>query len=403
MFQRYIRASIQEALLDTSVILITGARRTGKSTLAETITDQIFTFDDASLREAAINDPEGFILGLMQQHTNQLLVLDEVQLVPDIFRAIKKIVDEHKNPGMFLLTGSANLLNWEKMPESMVGRAEYTHLYPLSLGEISQQQSGWVDQLFAGTSVSTAFTAEASPSVCEQHIYRGGYPQAFAREQDSRRHKWFQSYLSGVIERDIRLLGDVQHPLQLFKILQLVALRCGSTINQVNLAMDAGLSRPTLIKYLGYLELTFLIEQLPPWYRNLNKRLVKTPKIYLNDSGLLNYLIQLNGQAMGSVIEQYVFSELKKLISFSHTQPLLYFYRTQNGVEVDFILENRAGKIIGIEVKSAHQVSNNDFKGLRSLRGDVGDDFIAGIIFYRGKELVSFGNLMYAVPINRIL
>ena len=410
--------AIEAAIMDTPVILLTGARQSGKSTLARQFSKYAWTFDDFATCQSAKENPEGFIQNLIATHPNSLCILDEVQLVPEIFRAIKKHVDQHKRPGMFILTGSANLLSWEKMPDSLVGRIEYIQLYPLSLREVAQPAMqtrdqvcdghNWIDALFTGSALEDAFSCSVDKTIVDAFMVSGGFPEAYFRKTTDRRLRWLETYIHGMLQKDARDLGGIERPAELFKMLSLLANRCGSTLNHTDLAQLLGISRPTCIKYLMYLELLYLCHTLRPWHRNINKRLVKSPKVFLADSGLLQFFLGKDtqnaaGTAIGALVETYVFCELQKQLSFTNTRANMFFYRTAEGQEIDFILEDLRGKLIAIEVKASHSVSLKDFKWIKSFKAEVENDFIAGIVFYRGDHILSFGDKLYAVPLTYLI
>lgn len=396
---RLLQLRIEKTLKDTPVLLITGPRQCGKSTLARQFSRHHITLDDYSLLDSLQAEPELFLRSQLTQCEDEPFIIDEAQLAPEMFRTLKKIVDDSKSPGMMILTGSANILAWEKMPDSLVGRIESIELSPLSMAEISEKRSRWMDILFQGGTIMDAFV-DAVPQKEYLHLlHSGGFPEAVKRTDSQRREDWIRNYVNGLIERDARNLGNIESPSQLYKIIQLIAHQIGSTVNQTHLAQQVGISRPTLSKYLEYLTLLYLVTALQPWHRNCIKRLVKTPKFYLNDTGVLGHF-RHGSDVLGPLVEQHVFCELKKQIEFSRTRPSLFFYRTSEGEEIDFILESRQGDIIGLEVKSAHQVSRSYFKNLISFQKDYEGQMLMGIVLYQGDTLLPFGHNLWAVPMR---
>jgi len=400
-YPRFCRQAIQESLQDTPITIVTGARQTGKSTLVSTVSKSTFTLDDWSTLNSAKSDPEGFIQGLLKNPWP--VVLDEVQHAPELFLPLKKTVDQNRQPGMFLLTGSANLLNWAQLPDSLAGRVEYISLYPLSLAEIIGHQTNWIDRLFGEEVHEALFPHPSNPplGLVEQIMKKGGYPEAFRREQPSRREAWYASYVKTVLERDILTLDTVENPLNVYQLMVHLAISAGSLLNFSNLALKLQISLPTVRKYVHLLELLCLCHKLQPWHKNLGKRLIKTPKIYFNDTGILQNLFPLNTEAhRGLLMEHFMFNELQKQISWSQTKPHLYFWRTSNGREIDFILEDKLGRLVGMEIKASATVADSDFSHLKALQEDTPQKFLAGYVVYKGENFLSFGHNLYAVPVT---
>lgn len=398
-------APLLEALSDTPVVLLHGARQSGKSTLAKWVAakarpSRYLTLDDASVLSAARSDPEGFLGGL-----DGPIVLDEVQRAPDLFLAMKAEVDRHRRPGRFLLTGSANVMLLPRIADSLAGRMEILTLWPFSQVELAGGQDNFVDRMFAGK-------APASGGGCPDLISRillGGYPAVHARPTDARRRAWLGSYLTTILQRDVRDLANIDSLGSLTRLLALLASRVGSTVNFADLSRDAAIPQTTLKRYWYLLEATFLIQTSPPWSANIGKRLVKSPKLYLTDTGLIAYLLGLDERRLdddrtilGPLLENFVVMELHKQIGWSRTRPKLLHFRIHAGPEVDVVLEDAAGRLVGIEVKAAASLSADDFKGLRALAEIVGRRFHRGIALYTGRESVPFGSQFHALPINSL-
>lgn len=402
-YPRFCRNVIQEALKDTPAVILTGGRQTGKSTLISTFNaPTALTFDDWATRQSAASDPEGFIQSISGQSFP--VAIDEVQMVPEIFLPIKKAIDAKRQPGMFLLTGSANLLHWPQLPDSLAGRVEYTTLYPLSLSEILNHKPHWIDDIFDNpTSKPSDILHSAPHNQVENIITHGGYPEAFRRDALNRREAWLEAYVKTLIERDIRDLETIENPFILYQLMTHIALNVGSLVNFSNTALKLQISVPTVQKYMRLLSLLYLCSELPAWHKSLGKRLVKTPKLYLSDTGLLQYFTHSSSpENRGVLTEHFVFNELQKQISWSKTKPHLYFWRTSNGREVDFLLEDRRGQVVGIEVKSSVSASLSDFANLKALQADILEQFLIGLVFYKGDKILPFGPKLYAVPLSMI-
>jgi predicted AAA+ superfamily ATPase len=410
VYPRFVSAGIEQALADTPCVLLTGPRQSGKTTLIEKwgTPSMSVSFDDWSVLHQARNDPEGFVTQLAARNPGQLVVMDEIQYVPELFLPIKRMIDQQRRAGMFLITGSANLLSWSKTPDSLAGRIEYLNLYPLSLLEIRGKNISWIDRFFDGNEIDFQMDVESfkcSQEEIEVFTVKGGFPDAFKRDDFHRRSKWFDAYLKSLLEKDIHDLSGIEQPLLLHNLLKHMAYRCGSTVNMTDLATKLQSTVITIKKYLALLQMMFLICPLPSWHRNLGKRLVKSSKIYLIDPGLLSHILGLDPSdpsIRGMLLEQLVFNELQKQLSWNEKGLKLYYWRTTDGKEVDFVVENRKGQIIGIEVKAKTTLTPSDWSSLKILESQVGNDFMKGIVIYNGKNSISLSRKIMAVPLSRL-
>jgi hypothetical protein len=408
-YPRFVRSAIEQALADTPCVLLTGPRQAGKTTLIKSWGTPInVSFDDWSILHQAKNDPEGFIGRLIARSPAQLVVMDEIQHVPELFLPIKRTIDQNRRAGMFLITGSANLLSWSKTPDSLAGRIEYLNLYPLSLLEIKGRNPSWIDPLFDGNEHTFPMNTPALRLQQEEidgFIVKGGFPDAFKRDNFHRRSKWFEAYLKSLLEKDIYDLSGIEQPLLLHNLLKHVAYRCGSTVNTTDLATKLQSTVITIKKYLALLQMMFLICPLPSWHRNLGKRLVKSSKIYLIDSGLLSHILSpdLSDPTMrGILFEQLIFNELHKQLSWNEKNLKLYYWRTTDGKEVDFVVENRKGQIVGIEVKAKTTITPSDWSSLKLLESQTGEDFVKGIVVYNGENIIPLSQRIWAVPLSQL-
>ena len=406
MYTRHISSLLIDALADTPVVLLNGARQTGKSTLAQALaasnTYRYLTLDDHVVLAAVKNDPAGFVAGLSGP-----VIIDEVQRAPEIFLPIKAEVDRDRKPGRFLLTGSANVLLLPRIADSLAGRMQVLSLWPLSSAEMADSPLfNRADWLFDGN-----IQAWAMP-VCEreqliQTLLGGGFPEAVGRATQRRRAAWFESYLQAILQRDVRDLANVEQLTEIPNLLQLLALRSAGLLNFAEISRTSRLSQTTLKRYFSLLEMLFLVVRLPSWERNRAKRMVKAPKVFLPDSGLLAHLAGVTEEALisgaglpGGLVETYVLGELLKHLAFSEKGLSLSHYRTQTNIEIDFVLENRLGKLTGIEVKASSSVDGKDFKALRYLKEIEPQSFQRGIVLYTGREMVAFAVDMFAVPLS---
>lgn len=405
MYARALSSKLCDALGDTPVVFLAGARQTGKSTLVQTLEGGIDfrTFDDLGTLSSAKADPEGFVASLGER-----AVLDEVQRAPELLLPIKASVDRNRRAGRFVLTGSANILTLPKVSESLAGRMEVLTLWPLAQAEMEGKYPAFVDACFGG-GVQHLQPARLDREELMERTLCGGYPEVTTRRSPEARTRWFEAYLTTLIQRDVRDLAAIEGVAHLPRLLQSVATRAGSPMNIADLGRSLGLNQVTLKRYLILLETLFLLVQLPPWFENLGKRLAKTPKLYFNDSGLLAHLLGLDRDGMvrnpstwGPVLENFVVMELVKMAAWSKARPSLFHMRTSTGLEVDLVMENRRRELVGLEVKAASTVSEGDFKALRLFRDSVGERLKCGVVLYAGREVLPFGSGLWAVPLQAL-
>lgn len=406
MYPRHIAPLLSDALADTPVVLLNGARQTGKSTLAQFYSVQqgyrYLTLDDPAVLAAATDDPAGLVAGLADR-----VILDEVQRAPGLFLAIKAAVDRDRQAGRFLLTGSANVLLLPAVADSLAGRMEVLSLWPLSSAElVGSAALNLADWLFDG-SIDAMAIEPCDREALAARLITGGFPEVVSRSSHARRSAWFDSYLQAVLQRDVRDLANLEQLTQLPSLLHLLATRSGTLLNFSELSRSSGLTQTTLKRYFALLEMLFLVRRLPAWERNPSKRLVKAAKLFLPDTGLLAHLTHVSPAGLmaapglpGAVVETFVLTELLKHLAFSHRGLSLWHYRTQSDIEVDFVLEDRLGRITGIEVKASSTVDGKDFKGLRHLKETEPQAFLRGVVLYGGRELVPFGADLFAVPLS---
>ena len=351
---------------------------------------------------AAKNDPAGFIAAL-----NVPVAIDEIQRAPELFLDIKAAVDRDRAPGRFLLTGSANILLLPELADSLAGRVQVLALWPLSSAEqASHALQNRADALFDGELSAQPFPAYSRADLTTT-LLQGGFPEAAARHTARRRASWFESYLDTILQRDVRDLARLEQLSELPNLLQILATRSATLLNFAELSRSSGLTQTTLKRYFSLLETLFLVVRIPAWAHNPGKRLVKAPKVFLPDSGMLAWLSDMSPDKLqtlpglpGALVETYVATELLKHLAFSQRGLSLWHYRTQADTEVDFVLEDRQGRITGIEVKAGASVDGSSFKGLRHLQDTESERFQRGIVFYGGRDLVAFSPQLLAVPLS---
>lgn len=408
LYSRRAYDDVLAALADTRVVVLNGARQTGKSTLARLVADgergaEVRYLDDAAVRAAAHADPAAFV-----RHDG-LLVLDEVQRVPDLMLAIKHRVDLDPRPGQFLLTGSARLFALHQIPDLLPGRAETIELWPLSQGELDRTREGFVDAVFEHGADLSPRSSELRRADYLGRALTGGYPEAVRRADLGRRARFFESYLGDLIRRDVRQVSDVGRPADMRRLLNAVAAQMASLAVPAALAGRLQIPASTLKRYLDLLELLFVVRRIPAWSTNLTTRAVSTPKMIVTDSGLAGHLAGITLKRatrpttpIGPILENFVLSELARQLSWTVEPVHLYHYRDRDGYEVDAVLEHAAGDVVAIEVKAAETVRNEDFRGIRHLARRLGDHLIVGIVLYAGAQTLPFGQRLRALPISAL-
>jgi predicted AAA+ superfamily ATPase len=406
LLPRLVQPRLLEALEDSPVVLIHGPRQCGKTTLAQEVgkaTGHVyFNFDDAVLRNAAVSDPVGFVAGLPER-----VICDEVQRVPEIFLAIKTVVDRQRVPGRFILTGSANVLLLPKLADSLAGRLQLLQLHPLSQCEREKRTPGFLDALFAGT-FKTGSHDRLGDGLIER-LVAGGYPPALARAAGRRRATWYRDYLESLVQRDVRELARISSLDAIPRLLSLAGSQTARLLNVSELSAPFQLSRPTVRDYLTLLERVFLVETLAPWHSNRLSRLVKTPKLHVGDTGLACSLLGV-GEAdlkedrslLGQILETFVYQELRRQASWHEEAFKFHHFRDKDGAEVDIVIEQGARRIAGVEVKAAASLNHGDFRGLRKLRETVGKRFAGGVVLYDGETCANFGDGLFAVPVRAL-
>ena len=404
MYERFAKSRIEEALADTRVVLISGPRQSGKTTLATDIAAEeipFFTLDDVTVLAAANDDPVGFLRGMDRG------VIDEIQRAPDLLLAIKTEVDRDKSPGRFLLTGSANLMTVPRVADSLAGRMEVIKLLPLSRSEIMGSKSKFLDNAFSG-SQPTIETIILGDDLIET-VLEGGYPEAITRKRWARKQDWYHSYVDAIVQRDVRDVAQIEQLAIMPKLLNILAEYSGQLVNYSGIGSAVNLNHVTTQKYLRVFESLFIVHTLQPWFTNKLKRLTKSPKLHFLDAGLLAALrdispetVRKNKMPFGAILETFVFNELQKIATWSEQRCSFSHFRDKDKNEVDIVIENRRGEVVGIEVKSSATVSSDDFSGMRKLAEACGDRFIQGIVLYDHDQVVPFADNMFAAPLSSL-
>ena len=405
LLPRRIEPRIAEALLDTPVVLLAGPRQAGKTTLVRHIAAQqglrYLTLDDGLTLLSAREDPVGMVRSLDRA------VIDEIQRAPQLLLAIKKSVDEDRRPGRFLLTGSANLMALPTVADSLAGLLVTLSLLPLSQSEMALRQANWIDQAFAGRILQASTPAVGEALV--ERVLRGGYPEAVARPAGRRRTTWARQYIDALIERDVRDIAHIDKLDQLPRFLRALAHTAGQMCNYTQLGAQVGLDGKTALRYCGVFEQMYLLQRIDVWARNRLSRVVKTAKLQFLDAGLLASLLDLTAQEVaqdrtrfGNVLETFVFGELLKHSTTAQDDYRLMYYRDADKFEVDVVIENAAGQLVGVEVKAAATVKASDLRGLKKWAALAGPQFRLGVVLYDGTETLPLGDGLWAAPLSSL-
>jgi len=384
---RLIVDSLSKHLDVMPAVIVSGARQTGKSTLAQHLTPgprKYFTLDDIEVLEVASEDPEALVGGRIP------ITLDEVQREPNLLLSIKREIDRERSPGRFLLTGSANLLLMQRVSETLAGRASYINLWPMTRREqlglaacgaweilIGESEDRWMDILSGQSTPSEDWSRLAR---------RGGFPTpALELKEDHERSVWFDGYVKTYLERDLQHLSAISALPDFRRLMRAACLRMGQPVNQTDMGRDVGLPQSTVHRYLNLLETSYLLVRLPAFSVNRTKRLVKSPKLYWSDTGLAMHIAQVP-EPSGPHLENLVLCDLLAWRDGRMDQADVFYWRTTTGEEVDFVIEV-GQKLLPIEVKATSKPRLSDTKHLRAFREEYGDRVLPGVLLHTGTTL----------------
>jgi uncharacterized protein len=405
VFSRKISPKLTEALDENPVVFVRGPRQAGKTTLVSALKDgrKYHTLDDLATLAAAKSDPEAFIAGLENR-----VVIDEVQRVPELLLAIKREVDQHRVTGRFLLTGSAEIRASSAVSESLAGRVRMLDLMPLSQSEIANGADDWITTLWHGPPTGKSGSTWGRNDLTSR-LLRGGFPEAVSRKTTAAAQRWLRSYADALIERDMKDLARIADVAQMIRLLSLMASRTAGIANYADFARVLGVPLTTLRRYLALAQSVFFSFELPAWAGNTTARLVRQPKLHLQDTGIACVLAGLDEKSidsqsilLGQIFETFVVSEIRKALTWASLDLRLSHFRSHQGREVDLVMEARDGSLCGFEMKLGSTVRAADFDGLRHLQETVGAKFRHGYVIHGGESAISFGPNLHALPASTL-
>lgn len=400
-YQRWLTPLLQRAINDHPVVVLTGARQVGKSTLLRHAVPfnqwRYHTLDDFDVLQQAQENPSGLWAGTSE------VVLDEVQKAPKLMANIKRAVDEQNGRVRFVLSGSTNLLLMQQVSESLAGRAVYFVLHPMTIGEIQEHQPPTLLQdVLAGQWPQETTLTEPPPDYLPT-LLRGLMPRLLTMESPEAWLRWWEGYLATYLERDLRQIAQIDALVDFRHLMELLALRSGQLINQSDLGRDAGLSQSTVHRYLNLLESTHLFERLPAYTVSHTTRLLKAPKAFWLDpalavflSGYFDSTTLSKSRELGSYFETLIFLHLRVLTNLLTPNPQLYFWRTQRGDEVDFVVEH-GRRVVAIEVKATDDPSYRHAEGLRKFL-EHHPNAVGGLLLHCGAKVRWLDDKIMAIP-----
>lgn len=407
LYPRPLVTVLRDALEDTPVVCLTGPRQSGKTTLVRAMMPErpFYSLDHAPYLSVARADPAGFVAALPAEVT-----IDEVQRAPELLPAIKVSVDGDRRPGRFVLTGSANLLLLPAVTESLAGRMEVARLMPLAESEKERRPGFFLRDLLAGE-IKPALrpgTQPPDPADLAHRLVSGGYPEPLTRSRP-RARQWHRQYVRSIVDRDVLDVGRVRDADSVARLLRLLAVRTGELLNTAGLSRELGLHRKTIREYIAVLERLFLVRRLPPWHRNVGKRLVRTPKLHVVDCGLAATLAGLASadwidkrNRMGHLLESFVAHQLATMADWTDPDLRFWHFRDRDGREVDVVMTLGA-RTWGFEVKATSTPGRSPGRGMARLAAQCGDDFEAGILLYNGRDILPLAEEgMLAVPLSEL-
>jgi len=401
-YKRWQTTSVKEALKIRRVVVISGARQTGKTTLSRQViseTGDYRSLDDTDMLDYALSDPKGFIM-----HKTDTMVIDEIQKAPKLIPEIKQVVDKNNRPGQYLLTGSANILTLPTIGDSLAGRVKYMRLRPLTVGEILKKKPVFLDRAF-----NRDFPNKIN-GYDKEHIidiaFRGGYPEATKINNYQHRRNWHIDYIKTILLRDLKDIANIRRQDDLQSLTEILASWSAKFMEQTQITAALSINKITLDSYINTLISMFMFEKVSPWLKTDYERIGKRSKFYATDTGIMTSILGwnpkeviMNNDRSGKLIETFIFQELAALIDMDNKYRL-YQYRDRQDREIDFLVEREDGELLGIEVKAGHNVSKDDFKTQKWFEENIikSKQRYTRLILYSGDRTIQFEENMLAVP-----
>lgn len=404
IYKRWQEASINKAIKTRRVILLSGIRQSGKTTLTRSLlaNNTIYrTLDDVALLDAARNDPKTFV-----ERNGQMMLIDEVQRVPELLLAIKQAVDQDNQPGQYLLTGSSNIQSLSHAKDSLAGRIKNVRLRTLTVGEILGKQPNFLHSAFNNSFPNTR--VQHSQKEILELALRGGFPELIALEKKEHR-AWHRDYIDSIMNRDLQDLASIRNITSMRDLISVLASWSSKFMDVSAIGSKLAITRVTIENYISALEMLYVVEKVLPWVKTDYARVGKQAKVFITDSGLMASIlgydvdnVSLNQDRLGKIFETFVFNELAAQVDVDKNSSFgLFHYRDRDKREIDFIIERDDGAMLGIEVKASAVVYAKHFKHLQWFAKTMTKDKpFVGIVLYSGQEVIPFGKNMWAVPIS---
>src|SRR3984957_19608766 len=412
MAQRRLTAVVEARLAEEPVLVLSGPRTVGKSTLLSQLAGRlgrpVIDCDDPATRAAVRSDPGRFV------ESDQPVLIDEYQHVPELLDAIKAQLNRDLRPGRYVLAGSTRYGTLPEAGQALTGRVDVIPVLPLSQGEIGQVHEGFVARLLDGDGVEK----DPAPSLTSRDEYAhratsGGMPVALRRPPGRSRSRWFSNYVSLVIDRDVLDISKVRQREMLPRLLEHLAARTAQVLKMASISGTLGLEKSTTENYTKLLEAVFLIHRLPAWGTTLGARVSRHPKVHLVDSGAMAWLLNLTPQKIaqaapatlseyGHLLETFAVGEILKQASWSDAPVAAGYFRTEAGDEVDLVLERDAGQVIAFEIKAGTRVSGDDLRGLRLLKDRLGPRLEEAVVLYTGEYAYRNDGWIQITPLSQL-
>jgi predicted AAA+ superfamily ATPase len=401
-YTRWQKRIIDGALKTRRVILLSGARQCGKTTLAKQLATADTTYrtlDDLAIRQIAESDPHGFV-----QHVARMLIIDEVQRVPSLLSAIKKMVDENTRPGQYLLTGSANIQSLPSAQESLAGRIRKIRLRCLTQGELLGVEPSFLDNAFKQNFSKKLKSTYSRKNILEL-AFRGGFPEVIKLKANERK-QWHKDYIAALLERDLKDVAKITQHRAMHDLVNILAAWSGKFMDISAIGAGLSIRRPTIESYINALEALYLVERVYPWINTDYERVGKQSKIYMTDCGLMAAILRWNMSLVefdpdrsGKLIETFIFNELAAQTDAGDGVYELFHYRDREQHEIDFLIEREDHALLGIEVKAGSKISTADFKHLKWFKDNIAKKRpFVGIVLYSGEYVGSMGENLWAIP-----